>query len=164
MPVVTVLRVPGLQTRCDVAGRSPHRRLDGDPMAKQCEVCGRPTATARHRYCSDVECRRVRARQRKREQRGTVVELRPADAPTEDVSVRAATLATLTDAGRDGTPLGRAALVLADRLDRATGDTGSSTAALARELRATLEDALRGAPQAADRVDEIRAKVVRLRA
>jgi hypothetical protein len=134
----------------------------GDPRI--CEACGqRPPATERARFCADAGCRRARARTWKRRERGQIIEFPAAPDDGPGSSVHAATLATLASAGREDTPLGRAALVLASRLDHGTGDTGSSTAALARELRATLEEAMRGVPQVADAVDDLRARVVRLR-
>lgn len=131
-------------------------------MARQkCEHCGKAfdAKTKRARFCSSVECRRARARLRKRSERGQVLEF---PAPPKDEtpvdSVHAATLAELVAVTREHTPLGRAALVLAGRLDRADGDTGSSTAALARELRVTLEEALRDAPRTADALDDLEAQ------
>jgi predicted nucleic acid-binding Zn ribbon protein len=120
-----------------------------------CEQCGAPVA-ARSRFCTDVECKRVRARERKRASRGTVIEL-PA-APSVVSSVYAATLTALTSANRVDTPSGQSALILAGRLDSATSDTGSSLAALARQHLAVLDEALRDAPREADGVDELRAR------
>jgi predicted nucleic acid-binding Zn ribbon protein len=114
-----------------------------------CEQCGAPVA-ARSRFCTDVECKRVRARERKRASRGTVIEL-PA-APSVVSSVYAATLTALTSANRVDTPSGQSALILAGR------DTGSSLAALARQHLAVLDEALRDAPREADGVDELRAR------
>lgn len=85
----------------------------------------------------------------------------PPEWPEESLSK--ATLAALEEAGRTDTPAGRAALLLARRLDMTTADTGSSIAALVREHRATLAAALANA-QTGDRVDELKERRDRKRA
>jgi len=60
----------------------------------------------------------------------------------------------LVDADRLETPEGAQVMLLAGLL-AAGGHTASGVAALSRELRAALEEALRGAPKVADRLDEI---------
>lgn len=75
-----------------------------------------------------------------------------------DVGVLVATARELARVGRLDSPKGRIALSLAARLDRSLVDTGSSYAAVARELSATLDAVLAGAPTAADQVDELRAR------
>jgi glycerate-2-kinase len=72
--------------------------------------------------------------------------------------VTAATLKELNAAERAGTALGESALALARRVDGAARDSGASLASLARELRATLAEALRDAAAAADPLDELRAR------
>lgn len=71
--------------------------------------------------------------------------------------VETATLARLVDAGRESTPDGAAALILAARLDRAATsvETGSAVASLAREHRATMSAALAGVERSGDGVDEL---------
>ncbi len=61
----------------------------------------------------------------------------------------------LVDAGRLDTALGQQAIVLAVKLS-SPFDTGSAMTAVSRELRAVREEALRGAEQAADLLDELR--------
>lgn len=123
----------------------------------KCEACGAPTSGTR-KFCDDLECKRERARDRKRKQRGQVIEF-----PTDDRgSVYRTTHAELVRADRLDTPLGQAALVLAQRLDAGAKDTGSSAAAVAREFKATLEEALRDVESEADAVDDLRGRVVRL--
>jgi hypothetical protein len=61
----------------------------------------------------------------------------------------------LEEAGRADTPAGVSALLLAAKLDLG-GDTGSAMAALAKQHLAALDEALRGALVAADKVDELR--------
>lgn len=53
--------------------------------------------------------------------------------------------------------MGQAALVLAARLD-AGSDSAAGVSSVAKELRATLEDALRGSKATADPLDEIAAR------
>jgi hypothetical protein len=51
--------------------------------------------------------------------------------------------------------LGQSALMLARRLDTATADTGSSIAAVMRELKSTAAGAIAAGIAVADPVDEI---------
>lgn len=72
----------------------------------------------------------------------------------QESSVRSA----LAEAARESSPLGIAALILARRLDASASETPQAVAALVRELRATLVEALDGAGQAADTVNEVGAR------
>lgn len=72
-------------------------------------------------------------------------------------SVLGAVRASLVAIGRENTPMGAAAVVLAARLD-AGGDPGSAMAAMAKELRTTMLELTRTAPAVADPVDELRAR------
>jgi hypothetical protein len=94
----------------------------------------------RAKYCSD--------RCRKRAQRtGDVVEIAPAsggDETPEIGPVEEATIRTLDQVDRLETPLGRACVVLARRLDNAGVDTGSALASVAGRLESTLAAATRG--------------------
>lgn len=119
---------------------------------------------ANKRYCSE--------RCKKRAQRsggpGRVVEapppVEPERLPDRVLSVESATRAELERAGRLGTPVGQACLVLARQLDEPGANTASAVAAAARELRATLAEATRGSAKAtspqklADELAERRAK------
>lgn len=113
-------------------------------MDVSCVVCGE-TFTARDRrarYCSD--------RCRKRKARGAEVVPLPAaetDKPGEPPRgpCYEATLRTLTDADRHDTPLGVAALVLAQRIDNPGMDTGSALASVVGRLEVTLAAAMKGA-------------------
>lgn len=69
----------------------------------------------------------------------------------------AATLDELVKAGRLDTALGQAALVLAAKAG-SRADTGSATASVVRELRATLQAALDGAATLGDPLDELRSR------
>lgn len=64
-----------------------------------------------------------------------------------------ATHAELERAGRLDTHLGQSALALAARIDSATAVMGF--AALVKELRMTMVEALKGAPRQADELDEL---------
>ena len=120
-------------------------------MTRNCNACGNAYEARRpsSKYCS-TKCR----------QRGNRVGDAPialADEHTVDGSLTAATRAELTSANRLDTTAGVAAMILAARLDARTTDTGSSVAALVREHRVTMTEALRGAVLA-DPMDELRAK------
>ncbi len=122
---------------------------------RTCEACGgglegrRPQA----KFC-DATCRQRGAR-------------RPAT-PTDAAIPAAAGLVEvlrreLEGAGRLDTALGQQALALAVKL-ASPFDTGSAMAAVSRELRAVREEALRGAEQAADPLDELRQELAARRA
>lgn len=125
-------------------------------MKKVCAACGEEfeTASRKKKFCSD--------RCRLRSHRGQVAVL-PGGAEVERPTtpdlgpVEAATLAELEDAKREGTAIGRAALVLARKLDNSHMETGSGASSLAKQLQVTLAAALEGANQTADPVDELRA-------
>lgn len=128
----------------------------------RCEACD-GEFEGRGRFCKRGDCTRARARARKRESRGTVVEL-PAPDSSEVPSNYTATLRALEAAERLGTPAGVNALTLAQRLDTATAESGSGIAALSKQHLAALEEATRNARVAADPVDELRARRERRRA
>jgi hypothetical protein len=71
-------------------------------------------------------------------------------------------MAELQAAGRADTALGQQALALAERVNNPR-DTGSAIAALSKELRAVMVEALKGAEVAADPLDELRARRDRIR-
>ena len=78
-----------------------------------------------------------------------------------DSELWTATLDELTSAGRVASASGQAALLLARRLDSGLTETGSSVAAMIREHRAALADALKGATAETNPLDELRARRVR---
>lgn len=82
-----------------------------------------------------------------------------AQAPVQDDSegVHAAVLDELVALDRAATPLGRAALALAARIDRAM-DTGSALASTVKQLEATMTAATAGAAVAKTSADELRAR------
>ncbi len=113
---------------------------------RTCAACGdslegRPGKT---RFC-DATCRKRASRRS-----GPPV----VDAPESDGLLNALRC-ELADADRLDTALGQQALALAVKLS-SPFDTGSAMAAVSRELRAVREEALRGAEQAADPLDELR--------
>ena len=62
----------------------------------------------------------------------------------------------LVKIGREADPLATVALTLAERLDNASGETGSALAAVAKELRVCLETLGKSPVAKADPVDELR--------
>ncbi|MEV1321968.1 hypothetical protein AB0J14_38470 [Micromonospora arborensis] len=85
----------------------------------------------------------------------------PVDQPPR-VGLVAVVESALVKAGRDDTPEGAIALRLAETLADG-GHTASGIAALAKELRATVESALKGAETASDGVDELKQRRERRR-
>lgn len=64
----------------------------------------------------------------------------------------------LTAAGRLNTSLGQCALRLAVRIETSTVDTGAGLASMSKELRAVMAQAVAGAADAEDPVDELKAR------
>lgn len=113
---------------------------------EDCEKCGKRLPPSKRRFCyTCVPKKTTRA----------VVPIKPE--VTEPLSVFESTKATLEAAGRADQPLGVAALLLAARVDLAT-DTGSSLAALVKQLEATLKEVMRGVKIEHTAVDELRAR------
>lgn len=118
-------------------------------MTVPCATCGKPI-DARHskrKYCDD--------RCRKNKGKADVVELTPPadttetpDAPPakdrEPGPVEAATAAELEEAGKLGSALGQACIVLARRLDLSTFENGGALSALTARLEATLATVTKG--------------------
>lgn len=121
-------------------------------MRKQCAVCPAEFEAKRKtaKYCSP-RCRVRAARQPKPEPAATM----PVDPDSE---LWTATLDELTSAARVASASGQAALLLARRLDSGLTETGSSMAAMIREHRAALADALKGARAKTNPLDELRAR------
>lgn len=105
------------------------------------------------RYCGD--------RCRKRAQRSGVAAPSkkplppPSGAALPDESVTAAVLAELVAAGKHNSALGRACLVLAQRMDNGSTETGAGLSALARQMQAALAATVVTAQPAGDAFDEI---------
>jgi hypothetical protein len=121
-------------------------------MQRNCDACGllyeakRPSS----KYHNDT-CRK---RAQRSPSQATKPSVRVAHLPAGLESV---TMRELETAGRLDTVLGQAALVLARRLE-SPHETGASVASMSKQLRETLVDALKGARQVADPLDEIRAR------
>lgn len=115
-------------------------------VTTRCDGCGKTFEAKRSaRFCSDT-CRKRLARSRT-----AVVE--KTGSTLVDV-----TAAELERVGRLDTPHGQIALSLARRLEGSLADTGSSFAAIAKELRAALDAATAGGEVVGDHVDELRAR------
>lgn len=116
-------------------------------MERPCDECGISYTAQRasSRYCSP-RCRMRASRRGASAPQGDPTPLTIAPPPVEIADgVEEATRVALVEAGREDSPLGRTALVLARRLDHPGNDTGSAIAAVAARLEATLAGALRGA-------------------
>lgn len=124
---------------------------------RNCDGCGRSYEAKRatSKFCSS-DCRVRAHRQPKSAPSATVV--LPAQPTPPTSAVAAATRAALDEAGRSETALGAATLALAARIDDGSREPGSAFAALVREHRAALAEALRGANQVANPLDELRAR------
>ena len=124
-------------------------------MTRTCAQCGKDfeARSSRAKFCSST----CRARKSEGAAPRDAEPSEAAPQPTtgaQESSVHAA----LLEAARESSPLGIAALILARRLDASASETPQAVAALVRELRATLVEALDGAGQAADTVDEVGAR------
>lgn len=123
-------------------------------MLRSCSWCG-DEFQAKHpraKFCGDT-CRQASHR--------AGADAAEAHSPAGDAPggfVEAATVAELEAAGREASPLGLAAVVLARRLDNSSNESGAAIAALARQLRDTLGAAMAGAQKAADPLDELRGR------
>ena len=122
-----------------------------------CASCSKPLVSPnpRARYCG-VTCRANASKARSKgipEARPSAVTALPV-APVDN-SCAAATLTELTEAGRESSALGRAALALAGRID-AHADTGSALASAVKQLEATLAAATKGTRVQRTALDELR--------
>ena len=107
---------------------------------RTCPVDGRPlTGQSTQKYCSEKCSKRAR-------RAGSVVHLERPDAPGQPGDLSVSVRAELERVGRESSALGVSVLVLAARIDSGQ-ESGSALAALNRELRATLAEALRGEQQ-----------------
>lgn len=127
-------------------------------MRKSCVVCGTEFEAKRSaaKYCG-ARCRQ-RAHRRPEAASDAKVLALSAELASETSAggTAAATAVELERAGRLETALGQLALALARRIDAGDAETGSSLAALARQHRETLAEAVRDAQQAVDPLDELR--------
>lgn len=125
-------------------------------MLKRCLVDGRPFEAKRGtaKYCSPG-CR-LKAHRSK----APIVAFPAAEGvedPGGEGALEVSTRRRLEEVGRDEVELGVAALLLARRLDMlAPVDTGAGVAALMKEFRATLAEAIRDVDGDRDTLDDIR--------
>lgn len=122
-------------------------------MLKRCEVCGSPFEAKRPsgKYCSP------RCRQRAHRGGGDATVTALPGGGDSSGSLTRATRARLGLIGRLETELGVAALLLASRLDGLSPvDTGAGVAALMKEYRSTLAEAVKDAQREEDALDNIR--------
>lgn len=133
------------------------QQTSGGGQQTECEACGKSFVgrQARQRFCSST-CR-------SRGNRGTVMVTSPTQpkddddldsSPVELTGLVAATRAELETAGRVNSMLGQSALLLAAQM--CSNRVALGSAALNKELRATMVAALQGAVVADDPVDELR--------
>ena len=122
-------------------------------MLRNCDSCGseydakRPTS----RFCSGTcqkRHRRARGPVPGEESAPAVRALPSPEDRSPEAGLSAATQKRLADAGRLDSYEGQSALSLAQRIEfRSTMDTGSAYAALHRELRAAMAEALKGSAE-----------------
>ena len=119
---------------------------------RACTVCGAKYETKRpdsSKYCS------TRCKNRKLRGAGPPEDLAPVvDLPVKPSSVVAVTRAELEVVGRLNTHLGQAALAAADRIENSRAINGF--AALLKEYRDTMREAMADVEHDSDALDEIR--------
>ena len=125
-------------------------------VQRLCASCGRPYEAKRasSRFCGPT------CRQRASRALAAGIPPRastPDDHPVPPSELERATIRELEAAGRLQTAFGQVAVELARRIG-SRRETGAAVAALARELGATMTAALAGVADAADPLDEIRAR------
>lgn len=129
-------------------------------MRKTCAMCPTEFEAKRSaaKYCSE-KCKKRAQRKPGGTKAAKVVKL-PAESADGSAAgpLTVATMAELEAAGRLNTALGQAAVALAGRIDTGATETGSGLAAMVREHRATLAEALRDAEGQADPLDELQAR------
>jgi len=125
-------------------------------MDRECASCGLQYVARRatSRFCGGT-CQKRAERARAAGMRLPAANLGDHDAPPS-LLVEAVTR-ELDEVGRLGTVGGQMAVLLAHRV-ASRRETGSATAALAKQLHLTMTEALGGVAKAADPLDEIRAR------
>jgi hypothetical protein len=138
--------------------RDPARRTEFREVVvdRPCEVCGtayRPTRSTA-KYCSP-RCKKRAADKRVADRLAAERAATPRPAETsQSTALVDQVRAELEEAGRLNTVIGRQALLLATRLETNTNDTGGSAAAVSKELRAVMAEAMSGVHQAEDPVQQ----------
>ena len=127
-------------------------------MTRECDQCGKPFEAKRStaKYCGST-CRARRATGQPPVKLASSAAVTPPASGLERGPIAAATLIMLTDCARESTPLGVLALHLAATIDDQT-TPANAKAALAKSLRETLAEAVKGANVADNPVDELRRK------
>lgn len=125
-------------------------------MQRECESCGRSYTASRasSRFCGDT-CGKRSQRARAAGIPLLAAALDGHEAPPSELE--RATIRELEAVGRLQSVAGQMAVLLARRIG-SRRETGAATASLARELSATMTKALGGVANAADPLDEIRAR------
>lgn len=123
-------------------------------MTRNCEACGSAFEAKRKaaRFCTDA-CR-------KRASRGQVIAMPQHQSEPAQYPVHAATYSELVECEQAESMLGQTALALAKRID-VGNETGAATAALARELRTTMEEAKAAGRRPASPVISLRDEALR---
>lgn len=127
-------------------------------MTLVCGSCGGnfESKTSRAKYCKD-SCRAKAHRSKN----GAAPILRPVSTSAPDQVVADGIVSvvesTLINAGRLNTPMGQLCMVLARQINSGA-ESAAGMSSLSKELSARLGEALAGAEQAGDIVDELRAK------
>lgn len=128
-------------------------------MERLCVSCGAPLPAPKSSGRPRTKCEScspARARDARRRAPHKLAEVAPLESsPTRPSGLLGATRRQLEDAGRLDSIAGQAALVLAEQLVNGQ-HSGAGYAALVRELRATIAEALDGAAVANDPLDEIK--------
>lgn len=128
-------------------------------MDRSCAGCGLSLASSRADavYCGDTCKKRAQRAQRAAKR----LDIAPERGVTLDSGVEAPLVVSvrsaLAEADREASVAGQVALELAVRVANRK-ELGSSVASLAKQLRETMAEALAGVAQAADPLDEIRAR------
>lgn len=130
---------------------------------RTCSACGRPLerdVSPRARMCRRDDCVRQRNREKVRKHRagGKVLDFqRPAVEGPVSGGLADAVRSALTEVGQTESWEGRAALLLAERIDATERESGSAYAAMVAKLESSMELALRPRPGESF-VDELRRK------
>ena len=127
-------------------------------MTRECDQCGKPFEAKRStaKYCGST-CRARRATGQPPVKLASSAAVTPLPRPDERGPIAAATRVMLTDCARESTPLGVLALHLAATIDDLF-TPANAKAALAKSLRETLAEAVKGADVPDNPVDELRRK------
>jgi hypothetical protein len=125
-------------------------------MDRQCSKCGQTFTPKPGPGRPRLRCEKCRPSEPPRDRQPTLSA--PVALPVGNPAPRADLVTSveteLRSAGRDSSPEGVLTVHLAELLS-AGGHTASGAAALARELRATLDSALKDATKKADALDEL---------